>query len=208
MEYALLKSSFQRLTSGAWILRVTLAAEIVSLAFLGSLAVTNKTTVAVVPWTLQYPTKVKQDSADLSYKIAWGQALANLFGNVNYKSVDTIEPRIRPLLPPESAEATVKALRRQAEQYKDARITVRFEVVKAIAEHDRIYIEGSYYIKAPGVAERRHLRTYEFVLGTENYQPQIQYMNTYEDHARTDEYRAELKKQREAREKAAREDLE
>ncbi|MDD6317836.1 MAG: TraE/TraK family type IV conjugative transfer system protein [Succinatimonas hippei] len=202
MDYSLLKATFSRLTTGAWIARSTLVAEAIAVGFLGYLALNNKTTVAVIPWTLQYPTRITEDTSDLSYKIAWGQALANLFGNVNYSMVDTIEKRIKPLLEPESTEATVKALRRQAEQFKENRITVRYEVTQAIAEHDKIFIEGSYYIKAPGVAERRHIRTYEFILGMHDYQPRILYMNTYEDHARTDVYLAKLKREKELRRKA------
>jgi len=172
----------------------------------------QKPITILVPWTSQHSAYNSQDYATESYKVIWSIALAQMFGNVNYGDVDLIESRIAPMLPNDSYQSTITALRAQAMQFKDNRITARFEINKYTYEPitDKVFIEGSYYLKAPGIPEKRHKRTYEFIIGMESYMPnldevhkkgqkyafmpQILYMNTYEDVARTQQYLKELEK--------------
>jgi len=205
MRTTYLKDVLAVLKKKVWLNRISVVSIAITCTVLSLQAITNKTTVTAIPWTLQYTTRITENSADVSYQIAWGLALAMMFGNCNYGIVDTIEPRIRPLLPKKSTEATIKALRQQAEQFKESKITVRYEIENYTAEDGKVFVEGSYYIKAPGVAERKHLRTYEFEIRMQDYQPQIQYMTTYEDHAHTKTYLKQMEKLREQREREERE---
>ncbi len=196
MQHAVMKTLLETLKKKVWLNRIAIVSAAFSTCVMTGQLMTNDTTVTAIPWTLQYTSRITENSADTSYQIAWGLALAMMFGNCNYGVVDTIEPRIRPLLPKKSTEATIRALRRQAEQFKESRITVRYEIESYTAEDGKVFVEGSYYIKAPGVAERRHLRTYEFEIRMKDYQPVIQYMTTYEDHAHTKAYLKEMEKLR------------
>ncbi len=187
MDYSLLKTTFRGLKREAATSRTIIACETILCLVLGIAAVSKNSTTVIVPWTMQTQGYVSESAASESYKTAWGMALAMLLGNCNYGSVDTIEKRIAPLLPNDSYQQTLTALRAQAMQFKDNRITVRFEINKYIYEPatDKVFVEGTSYMKAPGLAEKGERRTYEFIIGVNGYMPQILYMNTYADRART-----------------------
>lgn len=198
MDIKNLSTSYKALKAEKYIGRVTICALAVTTAILAFTVVNKKSTQIIVPYTMQQTGFVSENMASESYKTSWGLALAMMLGNCNYGSVDTIEKRIAPLLPNDIYQQTLTALRAQAHQFKDNRITVRFEIHKYIYEPstDKVFIEGDYYIKAPGLAEKKHKRCYEFIIGIQNYLPQILYINTYEDVARTEARLKEMKKEK------------
>ena len=197
MDYAFLKSTFRGLKREASISRMTIFIEGVAIFLLAVVILTRDRVTTIIPWTMQHSGYVSEDMASESYKTAWGMALAMLLGNCNYGSVDTIEKRIAPLLPNDIYQSTMTALRAQAMQFKENRITMRFEITKYIYEPstDKVFVEGDYYIKAPGLAEKKEKRSYEFIIGMESYMPQILYMNTYADVARTKQRLKQLEEQ-------------
>ncbi len=207
-----INESFQSLQKENTIGHTLVAVFCVLSAILSIFVFRQKPITILVPWTSQHSAYISQDFATESYKVIWSLALAQMFGNVNYGDVDLIESRIAPMLPNDSYQSTITALRAQAMQFKDNRVTARYEIHKYTYEPatDKVFVEGNYYIKAPGIAEKKHKRTYEFIIGMESYMPnldevakpgqkyafmpQILYMNTYEDVARTQQYLEELDK--------------
>lgn len=189
MQFKNLNTSYKALRAEKYLGRITICALAVTTSLLAFTVLNKKTVTTIIPYTMQQVGYVSADMASESYKTSWGMALAILLGNCNYGSVDMIEKRIAPLLPNDIFEQTLTALRAQAAQFKENRITVRFEINRYIYEPstDKVFVEGDYYIKAPGLAEKKHLRTYEFIIGVQGYMPQILYINTYEDQARTEQ---------------------
>jgi|GEM_PF-3230115 len=173
----------------------------------------QKPEMLLTPWTAQHSSYVSQDVATESFKITNAMMLATMFGNVNVGSVDLIEQRIAPLLPNDSYQSVMTALRAQVFQFKQAHITARFSIRKYVYEPatDKVFVTGDYYISSQGIEPKRLTRTYEFIIGMESFMPpagaapdgkiqytflpQILYMNTYEDEARTIERLEELKEQ-------------
>ncbi len=197
MELDKFKISYTQLKRESWVWRATMFFESVAVVFLAYLAFTKETVTVITPWTLQHSAWVGEEQASESYKLAWGMALAMMIGNTNYGSVDLLESRIAPLLPSDKYEATITALRAQAMQFKENRITSRFEILKYIFEPktDKVFIEGFYYLKAPGLSEKRARRTYEFIIGMNQYMPQILFMDTYEDVAHTRQRLQQIEKE-------------
>ncbi len=198
MDYTFLRSTFRGLKKESSISRMTIFIEGAAIFLLAVVILTRDRVTTIIPWTMQHSGYVSEDMASESYKTAWGMALAMLLGNCNYGSVDTIEKRIAPLLPNDIYQSTMTALRAQAMQFKENRITVRFEITKYIYEPatDKVFVEGDYYIKAPGLAEKKEKRSYEFIIGMESYMPQILYMDTYADVARTQQRLKQLEDQK------------
>lgn len=189
MLFKNLSTSYKALRAEKYLGRISICALSITTVLLAFTVLNKKTITTIVPYTLQQTGYISEDMASESYKTAWGMALAILLGNCNYGSVDMIEKRIAPLLPNDIYEQTITALRAQAAQFKENRITVRFEIHRYIYEPstDKVFVEGDYYIKAPGLAEKKHIRTYEFIIGIQGYMPQILYINTYEDQAHTEQ---------------------
>lgn len=198
MNFKNLGATYKTLKVEKYLGRITIACLSCAVLILSIFVVNQKTVTTIVPYTMQQTGFISENLASESYKTAWGLALAMMLGNCNYGSVDTIEKRIAPLLPNDIYEQTLTALRAQANQFKENRITVRFEISKYIYEPntDKVFVEGDYYIKAPGLAEKRHKRTYEFIIGIQEYMPQIMYINTYEDVPRTEQRLKEMKKEK------------
>lgn len=196
MNYKNLSTSYKQLKTEKYLGRITIACLSIACVVLSTAIIKQKTITTIVPYTMQQTGYISESLASESYKTSWGMALAMMLGNCNYGSVDTIETRIAPLLPNDIYQQTLTALRAQATQFKENRITVRYAITKYIYEPstDKVFVEGDYYIKAPGLAEKAHKRTYEFVIGINNYMPQILYINTYEDVARTEAVLEAMKK--------------
>ena len=196
MNYKNLNTSYKALRTEKYLGRITVACLSIAVIVLTLVVANKKTITAIVPYTMQQSGYISENLASESYKTSWGMALAMMLGNCNYGSVDTIEKRIAPLLPNDIYKQTLVALRAQAQQFKDNRITVRYSITKYIYEPstDKVFVEGTYYIKAPGLAEKAHKRTYEFIIGISDYMPQILYINTYDGSARTAAVLKEMQK--------------
>lgn len=196
MNYKNLNTSYKALRTEKYLSRITVACLSIAVIVLTIVVANKKTINTIVPYTMQQTGYITENLASESYKTSWGMALAMILGNCNYGSVDTIEKRIAPLLPNDIYQQTLVALRAQAQQFKDNRITVRYSITKYIYEPstDKVFVEGTYYIKAPGLAEKAHKRTYEFIIGINDYMPQILYINTYDGSAKTEAVLKEMQK--------------
>ncbi|MDD6317837.1 MAG: TraE/TraK family type IV conjugative transfer system protein [Succinatimonas hippei] len=206
-----LRPSFNEATKESRVIKHLIQGGGILCAVLAVYVTFQKPVTVLVPWTAQHSGYVSQDIATESFKISNAMMLATMFGNVNFGSVDLIEQRIAPLLPNDSYQSVMTALRAQAMQFNENHITARFEIVKYVYEPatDKVFITGNYYISANNGPEKHLKRTYEFIIGMESFMPdlnaspdgnikytflpQILYMNTYEDEPRTLERLKELK---------------
>ena len=195
------KSSYHAIKTEAGISRFTLALCAIALVLLSVKAVNQETVVVVQPWTMNTKGWIKEDGASQSYKEAWGLAVSQLLGNVTPGNLDFIGERLGPLLPIDKYQDVMTTLKAQSIQLKENRITTRFEPTKVLYEKstEKVFIEGRYFSKAPGIREKRSKRTYEFLITMDSYLPQIVDMNTYEDEPRTEKRLAQLAKQEKAR---------
>lgn len=193
------KQSYRSLKTEAGLSRIALAGSGVALALLAFMALNQEKIVVIQPWGMQKTGWVGEDSASQSYKEAWGLSLAQMLGNVNAGNLDFITERLGPLLPVDTYQNYITALNAQALQFKENRVTTRFEPTKIVYEKssDKVFVYGKYYVKSPGVREKQSERTYEFRIGMDSYLPQILSIDTYEDEPHTERRLEQLHRQQE-----------
>lgn len=149
----------------------------------------KETVVTIQPWTLEGEAWVTKNNASQSYKEAWGLALSILIGNVQPSTVGFIKDRIAPILSPKIYQEVIDVLEVQAIDIKKDRVVMRFEPRGIIYETKtgKVFVEGMSYMK--GVSSDKELgtrRTYEFVISVDNYMPKLEYIDTYENLAKTE----------------------
>lgn len=178
-------TGFRAMKTEAGLLRITTAALSVALLLALWGLVNQKPVVILEPggWV------VEDQKASQGYTEAWALFLSQTLGNVNAGNLDFVEERIGPLLPVETYEDTMTALRAQSIQFKENRVTTRFEPQKVTYEKSsgKVFVFGNYYTGTPGVKEERSKRTYEFIITMESYLPKILSIDTYEDEPRTEQ---------------------
>lgn len=164
---------------------------LISIIFVLVLMVNSKETVVTIqPFTLESEAWVTKNNASQSYKEAWGLALSMLIGNVQPASVDFIKEIISPILSPGIFQEVLDLLVIQAADIKKDRVIMRFEPRNITYETatNKVFVEGVSFLKAAGEdKERRSNRTYEFIVTISGYMPQLDYIDTYEGIALTED---------------------
>lgn len=183
------KQSYTSLVAGQQWMRVMLAMAIAAL-LVSVLALTNKTErVILQPVTLVDDAWVEEEAASESYKTGWGAYLGMLMGNVTPGKLAFIKERLAPLLSPDIYNETLQAFEAQAQDLRDNRISLQFELKSVDYEPStgKVFAYGDRYSSGSGTTEDvRSERTYEFRMKVLAYTPQVTHINTYEGRPRTE----------------------
>lgn len=176
--------------------RIFIAVLLSVIVLLVMLVFRKETVVTIQPWTLEEEAWVTKNNASQAYKEAWGLALSTLIGNVQPSTVGFVKNNLAPILSTGIYQEVMDILEVQALDIKKDRITMRFEP-RAITYEDKsnkVFVEGISFVKSASLAkEKRTNRTYEFVIGIEQYMPKLKYLQTYVGSAQTEEFLSKQK---------------
>jgi conjugal transfer pilus assembly protein TraE len=182
------KKSYAQLVVGQQWTRGMLAMTILAL-LIAVFALVNKTErVVLQPVTLTDEAWIEEGRASESYKTGWGAYLGMLMGNITPNKLGFIKERLEPLLAPEIYGETMQAFEAQAQDLRDNRISLRFELRSADYEPatDKVFAYGYRYATGSGTKEeQRTERTYEFEIDVRKYTPEITHIDTYPGKPRT-----------------------
>lgn len=182
------KKTYVDLVAGQQWMRIMLAMVIVAL-LVSVLALANKTERVILhPVTLINEAWIEEDAASESYKTGWGAYLGMLMGNITPGKLTFIKERLAPLLSPSIYNETLQAFEAQAQDLRENRISLRFELRSVDYEPPtgKVFAYGHRYSSGSGTKEEvRSERTYEFQMDVLAYTPQITHINTYEGKPRT-----------------------
>ena len=182
------KKSYAQLVVGQQWTRGMLAMTILAL-LIAVFALVNKTErVVLQPVTLTDEAWIEEGRASESYKTGWGAYLGMLMGNITPNKLGLIKERLEPLLAPEIYGETMQAFEAQAQDLRDNRISLRFELRSADYEPatDKVFAYGYRYATGSGTKEeQRTERTYEFEIDVRKYTPEITHIDTYPGKPRT-----------------------
>ncbi len=103
-------------------------------------------------------------------------------GNVTPADVSFIRVAIEPLLSPAVYQQVVDALKIQARQIREDRVTLKFQPRQVEYEYEtgHVFVTGYSLVSGPSGDEQRQTRTYEFDIDIEQYRPKLSWMDTYE----------------------------
>jgi conjugal transfer pilus assembly protein TraE len=182
------KKSYAQLVVGQQWTRGMLAMTILAL-LIAVFALVNKTErVVLQPVTLTDEAWIEEGRASESYTTGGGAYLGMLMGNITPNKLGFIKERLEPLLAPEIYGETMQAFEAQAQDLRDNRISLRFELRSADYEPatDKVFAYGYRYATGSGTKEeQRTERTYEFEIDVRKYTPEITHIDTYPGKPRT-----------------------
>ena len=153
------KKSYAQLVVGQQWTRGMLAMTILAL-LIAVFALVNKTErVVLQPVTLTDEAWIEEGRASESYKTGWGAYLGMLMGNITPNKLGFIKERLEPLLAPEIYGETMQAFEAQAQDLRDNRISLRFELRSADYEPatDKVFAYGYRYATGSGTKEELSL---------------------------------------------------
>ncbi len=181
--------------------RLIIAALIIVLFIVAIKAFTKETVVIMQPPTLAEEGWLESNKSSQSYQEAWGVFMATLVGNVTPASVVFLKERIGPLLSPAIYSDVMSALESQANQIRNDRISLRFEMnqVHYEAETGKVFVYGNSYSKGVSGLEDRKERTYEYIVRINRYQPVFEYMATYEGRPRSQKILQQMERREQVR---------
>ncbi|WP_172962427.1 TraE/TraK family type IV conjugative transfer system protein [Hydrocarboniclastica marina] len=176
------KKSFNELLSDNRWLRIILAIAVLTTFIAVSGLLGKDQRIILTPVTLTDDAWVESATASENYKTAWGSFLAQLTGNLNPSSLDFVQERLEPLLAPEIYNETIKAFEAQAQDLRDNRVSMRFEIKSVNYEiaTDKVFVHGYRYATASSSEKpQRSERTYEYKIRVREYTPQVFHIDTY-----------------------------
>lgn len=173
-EGALKENKISRIIIGV------LACAVLMLAFA---AANQKTTVVLVPPTLDANSSVGATSANSETKVAWGMYLAGLLGNITPTSAEFLKDSVSKHLSPRMYSPIREAIEQQVKLIQEEQITTSFTPTmgRYEADIDRVIVTGEVISRGRrGGAERREVRTYEMKFVTRNYNVLLDDLRTIE----------------------------
>jgi len=189
MMKATLKKSMDSLVRDNTWLRILLAIAVVT-SLIGTIGMMGKDQRYILsPVTLTDDAWVEKDAASATYDTAWGAFLGMLMGNLTPSNLQFVKERLEPLLAPEIYNQTLETFERQAQEFRDNRITVSFELrsVDFEPETGKVFAYGYQYAKGVGADKpKRSERTFEYKIRIRNYLPEITHIDTYQSKPRTE----------------------
>lgn len=176
------RKSFNDLLSDNRWLRIILAIAAVTTFIAVSGLLSKDQRIVLQSVTLTDNAWVESNSSSESYKTAWGAFLAMLMGNLTPDSLDFVKERLEPLLAPEIYNQTMTAFESQAQDLRDNRVSMRFEIKSVDFERatGKVFVHGYRYATASSSDKpQRSERTYEYKIRVREYTPQVFDINTY-----------------------------
>lgn len=163
-------------------LRGALLGSIALNVLLAIVAITQSTTVVLVPPTLTTESRVGADRADAAMQIAWGLWLVNLIANVTPASAPLVREVLGRHLAPEVYQQVMAVVDEQTRIIEREYLSVSFRVTRAFfhGPSHRVVITGEHETSGPRMASQRGLRTYELGFRIERYQPFLTAIEVYD----------------------------
>lgn len=151
--------------------RAVIATLVLSNLVLGLAMTSQKTTIVMVPPTLESSSEIGASDSGKETQVAWGMYLAGMLGNVTPRTAPYLKQNISRHLSPNLYSSIVEAIDQQAEEIASEQITLSFAptIGRYDAELDRVIVTGELTIRGLRGAEKRELRTYEMKFVTRNY---------------------------------------
>ena len=168
--------------------RMTILGLVVALLGMMYLLSQKDQLVTIIPNNMTEPAQVSKGFANSEFKKSWALSLSVQMGNLTPTTLGYTVENLKPLLSSRIYGDVVAAMSRQAEAFKQDRITISFEPREVSYEQET----GKAFVT--GVAEERGVgaktpkvttRTYEYNLAVSNYAVVINDLNVYEGPART-----------------------
>lgn len=151
--------------------RAVIATLVISNLVLALAMTSQKTTIVMVPPTLESSSQVGASDSGKETQVAWGMYLAGMLGNVTPRTAPYLKQNVSRHLSPNLYSQIVEAIDQQAEEIAKEQITLSFSptIGRYDAELDRVIVTGELTIRGLRGAEKRELRTYEMKFVTRNY---------------------------------------
>lgn len=185
--------------------RLIIGALIIVLFIVSLKAFTKETVVIMQPPTLAEEGWLESNKSSQSYQEAWGVFMATLVGNVTPATVVFLKERIGPLVSPAIYSDVVSALESQANQIRNDRVSLRFEMNQVNYEEEtgKVFVYGNSYSKGVSGIEDRTERTYEYIVRIDRFQPVFEYMDTYEGRPRSQRILQQMERREQLRSERA-----
>jgi conjugal transfer pilus assembly protein TraE len=143
-------------------------------------------TVVLVPPVLEGQVSVARESASQEVKEAWALFVAELLGNVSPAGAEFLERALDPLLAPSLRRSVLEVLAEQVREIQRERVSMRFTVRELLYDpaSDTVFVTGIQTTTGPGGKPVARPRTYEVVVGFQNYRPVIRHLDVYPEEPR------------------------
>ncbi len=202
MKLEAFKSTFDRAVKErnyAYIINIGLLMVLIPLAWH---VVTLEPTRVLVPPKLTKEASVSADKADAEFVRHMSLYFSYLLGNTTPDQVDQVSTLLEPYLAPSIRNAVVVGLQEDADRLKENNISREFVVSNSFFEDEtgKSFVFGNEYVSGTAEKRDRNPKTYEFVIGIEDYMPVIEDVTSYEGDPRTLK-QLELMQRREQRER-------
>jgi conjugal transfer pilus assembly protein TraE len=143
-------------------------------------------TVVLVPPLLEGQVSVARAAASQEVKEAWALFVAELLGNVSPAGAEFLEKALDPLLAPSLRRSVLEVLAEQVREIQRERVSMRFTVRELLYDPatDTVFVTGIQTTTGPGGKPVARPRTYEVVVGFQNYRPVIRHLDVYPEEPR------------------------
>ncbi|MCU0836407.1 MAG: type IV conjugative transfer system protein TraE [Chromatiaceae bacterium] len=143
-------------------------------------------TVVLVPPLLEGQVSVARAAASQEVKEAWALFVAELLGNVSPAGAEFLERALDPLLAPSLRRSVLEVLAEQVREIQRERVSMRFTVRELLYDpaSDTVFVTGIQTTTGPGGKPVARPRTYEVVVGFQNYRPVIRHLDVYPEEPR------------------------
>jgi len=143
-------------------------------------------TVVLVPPLLEGQVSVARAAASQEVKEAWALFVAELLGNVSPAGAEFLERALDPLLAPSLRRSVLEVLAEQVREIQRERVSMRFTVRELLYDpaRDTVFVTGIQTTTGPGGKPVARPRTYEVVVGFQNYRPVIRHLDVYPEEPR------------------------
>ena len=131
----------------------------------------QKTTVVLVPPTLDKESWVAASGAGPEIQVAWGAYITNLLGNITPRSAPMLKEQLSKNMTTSMYNKVLESIDVQVKEIVEEKVTLSWAPTKAYydAEQGYVIVTGELVIRGLRDQERREVRTYEMGFETGNY---------------------------------------
>ena len=186
MDYLKFTASYRNTGKLVLALEITVFILVITDALLAAALFGHRDAVVLVPPHLNGEVRILADRSSEGYVKAWGLFLAGLLGNISPTNVKFVQKSLEPMISPKVYRQITDILNVQAEEILADHISITFEPKSVTFDEESglVYVTGQTRVKGPTGPARSFLRTYEFLIGMEDYRPSLKWMEMYEGNPR------------------------
>lgn len=186
MDYLKFTASYRNTGRFVLALEITVFILVIADGLLAAALFGHRDAVVLVPPHLNGEVRILADRSSQGYVKAWGLFLAGLLGNISPANVKFVQKSLEPMISPGVYREVTDILNVQAEEILADHISITFEPksVTFDEESELVFVTGQTRVKGPTGPAKTFLRTYEFLIGMEDYRPSLKWMEMYEGNPR------------------------